>query len=188
MFVGRVKELKDLEEAYRSEKGEFVILYGRRRIGKTNLLVEFCKDKNTFFYTAKECSDRVQLQDFSRQVLDFFHCDFSSNAFDSWQSVFDFIAHQNFESKIVLVVDEFPYMAKSNRSILSILQSLWDLKFSLKNIMLILSGSSLSFMEEEVLGAKTPLFGRATLIINLKALSFFRAAKFFPIIQTKKSS
>ena len=181
MFIGRQQELNFLETKYKSNKAEFIVLYGRRRIGKTETLKEFCKNKKNVFYAGHECTNTVQLEEFSKAI--FALQPETSRYFDSfknWFDAFSFIADYNSEEKIIVVIDEFPYVCKGDKSIPSILQNLWDHKLKELNIVLIISGSSVSFIEDELLGVKNPLYGRATGIYKLEPLPFDDAVKFFP--------
>ncbi|MCK5762838.1 MAG: ATP-binding protein [Clostridiales bacterium] len=179
MFFGRKEELSFLEEKYMSSKAEFVVLYGRRRIGKTALIQEFVKDKAHVFYSAVQITDGVQLQKMSKIIKQFYGDVLYSNQFFDWESLFRFISdHTLKEKKMILVIDEFPYMVQGNKSIPSILQNLWDHHLSQHNIMIILCGSSMSFMEKEILSEKNPLYGRATGIYKIKELDFESARAF----------
>ena len=181
MFIGRTEELNYLNELYMSPRAEFVVLYGRRRIGKTETLTEFCKDKPGVFYSCREYTDSIQLKSFSEKML-------SNNIpaakyikeFADWNSAFSAITELPISQKKILVVDEFPYMCKGNASIPSILQILWDEKLKNANVMLILCGSSMSFIEKELLAEKNPLYGRTTGIYKMQPLPFLDAVKFFP--------
>ena len=181
MFIGRQQEMLFFNERYYSNKAEFITLYGRRRVGKTEFLSEFCKDKPTLFYTCREYTDAKQFSEFSDAIFSF---DYSlkkvKRVFADWNDAFSSLADVTTDRKLVVIIDEFPYMAKGNNSIPSVLQALWDHKFKDSNIMLILSGSSVSFMEDEVLAAKNPLYGRMTAIYKMEPLPFADAVKFFP--------
>lgn len=181
MFIGRKNELNFLNSAYNSNKAEFIALYGRRRVGKTELLTEFCKDKNAIFYSSSETTDLIQLQAFSKAIISYDENAFPFvDCFKDWETTFSALLTLSGNKKLIVVIDEFPYMVKSNKSIPSILQNLWDHKLKDSNIMLIISGSSMSFIENEVLGYKNPLYGRTTGIYKLEPLSFWEATEFFP--------
>ncbi len=181
MFIGRKYELDFLNERYNSHKAEFIVLYGRRRVGKTALLCEFCKDKKHIFYTCNEYTNSKQLGEFSSRFLRT-NPEIASivKQFADWESAFSFLGEYDQDEKMVIVIDEFPYMVKGDTSIPSILQNLWDHKLKDKNIMLILSGSSMSFIENEILGYKNPLYGRTTATYKLEPMEYYDAAKFFP--------
>jgi hypothetical protein len=173
MFVGRKKELAFLNSKYESKKAEFIVLYGRRRIGKTAIIREFVKEKPHVYYSAVQITDSVQLNKMTGIVTGFFKADLYSDRFSDWEALFRFIAdNSNNDEKLVLVMDEFPYMVEGNISIPSILQNTWDHLMSSNNIMIILCGSSMSFMEKEILSEKNPLYGRTTGILKIRELDF----------------
>lgn len=181
MFIGRKQELIFFEEKYQSSSAELVVLYGRRRIGKTELLREFSKNKKCIFYSCRECSDKMQLQLFSEVVL---KADIPASRylqhFSSWDQAFDTLAEINSDEKTLVIIDEFPYMCKSNSSIPSILQNSWDSRLKNSSVMIVLCGSSMSFIEKELLAEKNPLYGRATGIYKMNELSFQESKQFFP--------
>ena len=186
LFIGRESELQFLNDAYESDKAEFIVLYGRRRVGKTELLNEFCKDKNAIFYTCREYTDTVQLKSFTEKVktynisaLDFV------DSFFSWEHAFSSVMMLPTDKKKLLIIDEFPYACKANESIPSVLQVLWDEKLRHENVMIVLCGSAMSFIERDLLSEKNPLYGRTTGIYKLKPLPFRDAQKFFPDYSTK---
>ena len=181
MFIGREYELEFLNDAYKSDKAEFIVLYGRRRVGKTELLNEFCKDKNAIFYTCREYTDTVQLKSFTEKVKTYNipSIDYV-DSFSSWEHAFSSVLLLPTEKKKLLIIDEFPYACKFNESIPSILQVLWDEKLRYENVMIILCGSAMSFIERNLLSEKNPLYGRTTGIYKLKPLPFADAQKFFP--------
>ena len=180
MSVGRKKELEYLNERFESNNAELIVLYGRRRLGKTELLTEFCKDKKSIFYACNEYTDKKQLESFTDAVVNFAPELYrKSKTFYDWEDAFSSLCDLK-NDRTVVVIDEFPYMCKGNNSIPSVLQNVWDHKLKESNIMLILCGSSMSFMEDELLGAKNPLYGRATGIYKLEPMPFSDAAQFFP--------
>ncbi len=181
MFIGREQELKFLNESYNSSHAEMVVVYGRRRVGKTELITKFCEDKPNIFYASKECSDGVQLQSFSKAIVSYASEQFKFvDNFRDWEQAFSALTDIKTDKKLVVVIDEFPYMVRNNKSIPSILQNLWDHMLKNTNIMLVLSGSSMSFIEDEILGYKNPLYGRTTRIYKLEPLPYTDAIKFFP--------
>lgn len=181
MFIGREQELKFLNESYNSNHAEMVVVYGRRRVGKTELITKFCEEKPNIFYASKECSDGVQLQSFSKAIVSYAPEQFKFvDNFMDWEQAFSALTDIKTDKKLVVVIDEFPYMVRNNKSIPSILQNLWDHMLKNTNIMLVLSGSSMSFIEDEILGYKNPLYGRTTGIYKLEPLPYTDAIKFFP--------
>lgn len=182
MFIGRQQELEFLEEKYAKEGGQLIVLYGRRRIGKTETLRQFCKGKPHVFYSCREIPDRMQLRTFSEQMLsEKMPAAKYVREFSGWEAAFKSIEDLPYgNSKKLLVIDEFPYMCKGNASIPSVLQNAWDGLLKDKNVMIILCGSAMSFIEHEILAEKNPLYGRATGIYKMKAMGFYDAQRFFP--------
>ena len=182
MFIGRKQELQFLEKQYSGTGGKMVVLYGRRRVGKTETLHEFCKGKPHVFYSCREISDKLQLRSFSEKMLrekipaaDYIR------EFADWEAALKSVLQLPYgNQKKLLIIDEFPYMCKGNDSIPSILQTLWDECLKDENVMLVLCGSAMSFIEKELLSEKNPLYGRATGIYKMDAMGFYDAAQFFP--------
>jgi AAA+ ATPase superfamily predicted ATPase len=181
VFLGRWEELQYFEAAYKSSGAQLIIVYGRRRVGKTETLKEFAKNKKHIFYTCIECSDQEQLQSFSGRIL---AQDIPAgryvSAFAGWRQALQSLEELPGSHKKLLIIDEFPYMARNNPSIPSILQDLWDSGLKEKNLMIVLCGSAMSFMEKEILAEKNPLYGRATGILKMEPLNFYDAIQFFP--------
>ena len=180
MFVGREKELASLEKLYQKEKFQMVVLYGRRRMGKTTLITRFIEGKPAIFFTAQETNDKLNLEEFSKKVYRFFSVPEPAGAFQSWNAAFDFLAERAKKERFILAFDEFPYAAYANPGLSSILQNTIDHKFKDTGLYIILCGSQISFMENEVLGYKSPLFGRRTAQIKLEGLDYYDAAKMLP--------
>ena len=181
MFIGRQEELKFLEERYATNMGQLIVLYGRRRVGKTETLRKFCEGKPHVFYSCVECPDEQQLVSYSSRILQTgLPASKYISSFSDWEQALESVTEFPQEGKKLLVIDEFPYMVHGNRSIPSILQKLWDTKLKNKNIMIILCGSALSFIEKEILAEKNPLYGRATGILKMNEMSFFDAIQFVP--------
>lgn len=182
MFIGREAELKFLNNKYETEGGQLVVLYGRRRVGKTETLREFCKGKPHLFFSCTQTTDRVQLQKFSNQILkENIPASNYITEFSDWEKAFGAILDLPYgDRKKLLIIDEFPYMCKGNRSIPSILQNLWDARLRDANVMIVLCGSAMSFIEKDLLAEKNPLYGRATGIYKMKEMGFYDVIKFFP--------
>ncbi len=180
MFIGREKELASLQELYDHAGFGMSVIYGRRRIGKSTLITEFTRDKKTIFYTATKVGAARNLELFAQQVLFFFDPSLSDISFPSLESVFDYMTGKLGSEKVILVIDELPYWAEKNEAFLSILQKYIDTEWQDKNLMIILCGSALSFMENKVLSEKSPLFGRRSSQIRLEAFDYKTAALFVP--------
>ena len=182
MFIGRKQELQFLEDKYNSKGGQLIVLYGRRRVGKTDTLREFCKGKKHIFYSCREVSDRLQLRSFSKKLLkENIPAASYIKEFADWETALKSVLDLPYgDEKKLIVIDEFPYMCRGNESIPSVLQNLWDELFKDENIMIVLCGSAMSFIEKELLAEKNPLYGRATGIYKMEAMSFYDAVQFFP--------
>lgn len=179
MFVGRENELAKLERLNKSGTFQMVVLYGRRRVGKTALIAEFVKGKRALFFTALDQADKDNLSDFSSAIWKFFDAP-RTTPFASWSDAFDYLAEQAQRERFIFVFDELPYAAKRNGSIPSALQVCIDRKMKQTGAFVILCGSNQGFMESEVLGRKSPLYGRRTAQMKLRPLSYLEAAKMFP--------
>ena len=182
MFIGRKQELQFLEDKYNSKNGQLVVLYGRRRVGKTETLREFCRNKPHVFYSCREISDKLQLRSFSEKLMnEKIPAASYIKEFADWEAALRCITDLPYgDNKKLLIIDEFPYMCRNNESIPSILQNLWDEVFKDENVMIVLCGSAMSFIEKELLAEKNPLYGRATGIYKMESMGFYDAAKFFP--------
>lgn len=180
MFVGRSEELATLERLYAKGGFQMVVVYGRRRVGKTALVSEFARGKRTLFFTALDQADKDNLTDFSRAVYAFFGLPDSTGPFASWSSAFDFIAERATRERFVFVFDELPYAAGRNASIPSALQIAIDRKLKDTGLFLVLCGSNQGFMESEVLGSKSPLYGRRTAQMRIEQLGYREAALMLP--------
>lgn len=186
-MIGRIEELKRLEDFYNSSKFEFLTIYGRRRIGKTTILKEFAGRHKAMFFSAQEKNDALNLLDFSKVTQTFFEGHFIS-AFQDWEAAFAYITGKASEEKLVLIIDEFPFLAEPNPSIKSILQHMIDHVWKEKNIFLILCGSSVSFMLNDVMGYKSPLYGRITGNMEVKPFDYLESAEFFPDYSTTEKA
>lgn len=185
-MIGREYELECLNELYNSNKFEFLVLYGRRRIGKTTLLTEFAKKHNCLYFLSQEKNTTLNLSEFAKLTKDYFDMEYIPQAEDWNQMInilterIEFKLDKNPNEKVCIIIDEFPFIAKEYPTIKSILQHTIDHKWQHKNVMLVLCGSSVSFMVNEVLGYSSPLYGRRTANIELKPLNYLEASKFFP--------
>lgn len=179
MFIGREKELSALNSLYAQNKFQLFVLYGRRRVGKTTLLNEFCKGKNAIFYSAEQSNSKLNLEKFSELVFSFYK-ETTLEPFSSWTNALTYIDEKQNErqEQLVLVFDEFPYMVKKSRTLLSEFQHLIDHKLQKGKLFVILCGSYMGFMEKEVLGAKSPLFGRRTGQLHMKPFDYYTSLHF----------
>lgn len=180
MFIGRKKELQSLEELYHKNGFAMSVIYGRRRIGKSTLIAKFIENKKAIFYTAMKVGKDRNKDLFAKQVTAILDPTLENITFPSVEDVFDFITAKISEERLIIVIDELPYWAEKDEALLSILQVYIDTKWSDKNLMLILCGSALSFMEKKILSEKSPLFGRRDNQIKLDAFDYKDAAMFVP--------
>lgn len=181
MFVGREKELASLNDIYKSSSSfRMTVIYGRRRIGKSTLISEFIKDKKAIFYTATKVGTKRNIELLTQEVLSVLQPSLTNVPFSHLEELFDFLTINLPDEPIVFIIDELPYWAKKDESILSVLQKYADHNWKDKNLYLILCGSSLSFMEDEVLSEKSPLFGRRNSQIKLNSFNYLDSAKFVP--------
>lgn len=179
-MIGREKELALLEKLYGAQKFEFLVMYGRRRVGKTTILQEFAQKNDILFFSAQEKNDALNLSDFSEMVQRFFQETYLS-PFKNWEKAMDYISTKAESGKrLTLIIDEFPFIAAQNPSIKSILQHVIDHDWKQKNLFLVLCGSSVSFMVNEIMGYKSPLYGRMTAKLEVKPFDYRDSALFFP--------
>ncbi|NMC54753.1 MAG: ATP-binding protein [Chloroflexi bacterium] len=179
MFVNRQSELTQFNRLYQSGRAELLVLYGRRRVGKTELLRVFCQGKPHIYFIATLSSDSDQLAAFSHQIWGFLHPEGGQGpVFASWEAAFRALA--GLPGRPVVVLDEFTYLISGNKAVPSILQKVWDTQLKNASIMLVLCGSYIGMMESEVLEYRAPLYGRRTASTLLRALDFPSSASFFP--------
>ena len=183
-FIGRKHELQILENMYSKKGFRMMVIYGRRRIGKTALLSRFSEDKSPMFYTGIESKERENLQEFANAVMARYNPDMPNVKFDSFSTAVAYLTaclkKAPPEESQLVVIDEYPYVAESAPELSSILQREIDREWKNLNVMLVLCGSSITFMEDEVLGEKSPLFGRRTGQLDLQPLDYRTSAEFVP--------
>ncbi len=179
-FVGRKKELMFLEKEYKKPGSSFIVIYGRRRVGKTTLIKEFIKNKDSLYFLATEELEQANMKRLANSVSRYTGQPYLSNArFDKWDSIFEIIEKHKTDYKKIVVLDEFQYLLNSNKAFSSIFQRIWDEKLSTQNIMVIICGSLISMMVSEVLSYSSPLYGRRTGQIKLAPLNFNEFTLFF---------
>jgi len=178
-FINRLNELDYLNKKYRTRGSQLIVIYGKRRVGKTELAKKFAADKPHIYFMADRASELDQLRQVSERIGDFYHDGFiSERGFANWYQVFDYLATKR--ERLLFIVDEFPYLASANPAVSSVFQKGWDEKLKSTNIYLILMGSSIAMMESEVLAAKAPLYGRRTGQLLIEPMRFNHAKEFFP--------
>ena len=186
-FVDREKELEFLNSEYAKKESSLVIIYGRRRIGKTSLIKEFEKNKDTIYFLATEESEQQNIQVFKNIVAE----NLKNNLLldtnvQKWETIFKEIAKTKLERKKLIVIDEFQYLGKANSAFPSIFQKIWDEILKEKNVMVILCGSLIHMMEAQALNYNSPLYGRRTGQIKLKQIPFKNYKEFFNSNLTEK--
>lgn len=179
MFTGRENELIALNKLYGSDKFEFAVIYGRRRVGKTALISEFTKDKAVIFFTGVETNEKQNLDNFSRCIMEYNTGIPVDSSFSSFQSALEYVFELAKSKRLVLVMDEYPYVARASKSLASTLQLLIDKNKDSSRLFLILCGSSMSYMEDQVLAYKAPLYGRRTAQFKIIPFNFFEACRYF---------
>lgn len=177
MFIGRESELAELNAMYNENRFHLFVLYGRRRVGKTTLLNEFCQNKESIFFSASQSNQKNNLEKFSALVFSFYGED-TLEPFSSWENALTFINNKQENKRLILVLDEFPYLVRKNRALLSELQHLIDRKLQYGRLFVVLCGSYMGFMEKEVLGSKSPLFGRRTAQLHMKSMDYCASMRF----------
>ena len=171
-FIGRKMELEKLNAEYERDGG-FVVIYGRRRVGKTTLIKEFLKKKTAFYFLATEELESQSMKRLAGVVARMTKNSLLQKAvFTDWLDLFQVIADYEPDKKKVLVIDEFPYLVKTNPAFPSILQNAWDEILKDSNVMLILSGSLIGMMQKHALSYDSPLYGRRTAQMRLAPLPF----------------
>ncbi|MEI6286103.1 MAG: ATP-binding protein [Bacillota bacterium] len=178
-FINRERELAFLESEFHREGSSLVIIYGRRRLGKTTLIKEFLRGKRAGFFLATEELENDNRASFRQIIADLTGNDLLRNSIASWEDIFKVISDSSPDEKLIVVIDEFQNLGKSNPAFPSIMQKVWDNLLINSNIMLILCGSLISMMESQTLNYTSPLYGRRTGQIKLKQIEYRFFHKFF---------
>lgn len=179
MFIGRERELKALEKLYTSNKFEFAVIYGRRRVGKTALINRFIGDKSAIYFMGVESNAKQNLENFSKSIIEYSSGIETETAFLSFQAALEYVFKLAEKERLILVIDEYPYVARSSKSLASTLQLLIDKYKDTSKLMLILCGSSMSYMQDHVLAYKAPLYGRRTAQMKLLPFDFEETCHYF---------
>jgi len=180
-FIGRRRELAVLNELSASGRAELFVLYGRRRVGKTELLQQLCARQRAAYFLAAQVRDKDNLRAF-KKVLEDALVDplIASIDFPDWGAALNYAAERAGEERLIVVLDEFPYLCEANPGLPSLIQRFWDQRGKRSSLMLVLCGSQVSFMEKEVLAERSPLFGRRTGQRRLEPLGPTESLGFFP--------
>lgn len=182
-FINRKKELETLRKEYNRDEASFVVIYGRRRVGKTSLIKEFCKDKKKIMFLATEESENENRNAFKEAVAEAFDDSLlRESQISRWETIFEYIVRkcEGLNERLILVLDEFQYLGKVNPAFPSILMKIWDEKLKGQNVMLILCGSLIHMMTSQVLNYDSPLYGRRTAQIKLQQIGFEHYKEFMP--------
>lgn len=179
MFIGREKELDALEKLYKSGKFEFVVIYGRRRVGKTALINHFIDDKKAIYFTGVESNGKQNLENLSKSIMEFSSGIQTETYFASYQAALEYVFKLAEKERVVFTIDEYPYVARASKSLASTLQLLIDKYKDKSKLMLILCGSSMSYMEDHVLAYKAPLYGRRTAQMKIMPFDFEESCAYF---------
>lgn len=180
-FIDRKTELTALEAEYIKNGAGLMVIYGRRRIGKTTLIKEFLKGKSGLYFLADKQMETELIRRLQNSISEYLQdSHLAEIEFKSWDSLFDYwLRHADFSKKIVFVIDEFQYLARVNNAFPSILQRMWDERFKEKNIFVILCGSLINMMYSTTLSYSSPLYGRRTGQIKLEPIKFSEFSEFF---------
>lgn len=184
-FVGRTTELDLLDELWARDKATLLILYGRRRVGKTRLLTKWVQQANrrALYWVAEPSSALDQLRSFSQAIYNFANPTLPAPpdfAFASWEQAWQQVSRLAQTERLALFVDEFTYLLEVDPSIAGKLQNLWDHLLSSTNLDLVLCGSHLGMMQRHLLAYQAPLYGRATAQLRLQPLPFGITSIYFP--------
>ncbi len=181
MFIDRQNEIETLEKQYKAVESSFVIIYGRRRVGKTSLINEFLKThEDSLYFLATEESEAQNLKEFKKVVADFTQNDLLAKAEVDWMEVFRQFTLKPTNSKKIIVIDEFQYIGQASSGFPSVMQKIWDTLLKDSHIMLILCGSLVSLMKSQTLDYSSPLYGRRTAQIRLRQIPFRYYQDFYP--------
>lgn len=188
-FYCREEELRKLNKRYHADDFECIIIYGRRRVGKTTLINEFCKDKPTIFFSALNTTEIENLESLSKAIMNYERPDMDAfSEFKTYDVALDELTALSMHERIVFVIDKYPYLAKAKPSISAMLQHIIDHKWNNSKMFLILCGSSMSFMENQVLGQESPLYGRRTGQFKIAPLDYKESAVFHPDLSTEDNA
>lgn len=181
-FIGRRKELAALASFYEAGGGALVPVYGRRRVGKSELILRFIEQKPALYMVGKKAPAGLQMREFlevAARALD--EPLFRNHPATGWREILLLILERwRKPEKLILVFDEFQWMVEASPELPSVLQEVWDRRARKSQAMIILCGSYVGFMEREVLAKKSPLFGRRTGHMFVRPFSFREAAEFHP--------
>jgi AAA+ ATPase superfamily predicted ATPase len=181
LFADREQELQFLEQHYKAKSAELIVIYGRRRVGKTELTLRFSKDKPHIYFLADRRPEDDLIHELKQRISNYLGDEsFAKLAVKDWIELFQEFTKWKKKERTVIVIDEFPMLIEANRAVPSIFQKVWDQSLKDTDTMLILLGSSIAMMETEVLNYKSPLYGRRTGQWKLTSLKLLHLQPFFP--------
>ena len=182
-FVNRTQELADLEGLWNRSGAQMVVIYGRRRTGKTTLVSNFLQGKPHLFWVADRFPSATLLGDFSRAIYAYQYPNLpvdASFSYSSWEMALRTAVGLASERRVGLVIDELPYAVEAEPALPSLLQRLWDHEFKQTQVFLALCGSHIGMIERELMTYRAPLYGRRTGQILLRPMEFPALRLFFP--------
>lgn len=188
-FVGRESDLRELNEAIARPGAHFVLIYGRRRVGKTTLLLQWAQQtgRPVIYWVAKRDLPALVRHGFTRSLWAWAYPpdrltgdpDLATPRYDSWEQIFEMAARLIGDQPVILVMDEFSYAAESDPALPSHLQAAWDHLFKDRNITIVLAGSQIGMMVEQM-SYHAPLYGRFTAQLPVDPLPFGALHDFLP--------
>ena len=185
-FVARSQELERLDRYHQRDRAELLIMFGRRRVGKTRLLTHWITDRkieHALYWVAQPTSAADQLRRFSQAIYRFANPDspdLATFTFESWDQALEQVAALAEDKRFTLIIDEFTYLLGRTPELAAVFQNVWDHLLQQRNILLILCGSHLGMMRKQVLAYQSPLYGRASAQFHLQPLPFGVTAAYFP--------
>lgn len=192
-FFGRNQELSLLDKLHQRDGAQLLILYGRRRIGKTSLIERWTQtslgERDYLYWMATQTSVTNQLRDFSQAILRFIEPETPispSFSYQSWETAFARVAQLSAERRFVLILDEITYVMQADPELPSLLQRAWDHTLNRTNLFLVLTGSLAGIIQRSALDYHAPLYGRATAKLKLQPLSFGSLRALLPTLTTEQ--
>ena len=172
--------MQELNRLFESDRFEFAVIYGRRRVGKTALITQFIRDKDAIYFMGVESSSKQNLENLSKSIIEYSSGIEADTSFLSFQAALEYVFKLAETKRLILVIDEYPYVARASKSLASTLQMLIDRYRDSSKLMLILCGSSMSYMEDQVLAYKAPLYGRRSAQFKILPFNFSETCRYFP--------
>lgn len=178
-FIGREEQLKKLDRVINTDELTFSLIYGRRRVGKSELVKQAVKRNNvkSFYYECKQVSEAGNAAGLGEIVSEIM--ELPKLGFSDIEAVLKYIFELSVKEKIILVLDEYPYLRENIKGMDSILQSLVDKYKDTSKLTLIILGSYVEVMRS-LLEHSNPLYGRVDLTIDLKQMDYYESAYFYP--------